>query len=979
MASFHIASVLKIIVVCASFIAVASESSSPETKALLNWKANAFNFPGSWDANDKSPCNWEGIACNAAGRVTKITLSSYHISSYLGDSVLDKLNFSSFHYLLYLDLSSNELYGTIPDDIGMLSALTHLDLSSNALYGTIPDDIGMLSALTHLDLSSNGLNGTIPDHIGMLSALTHLDLSSNRLYGTIPDDIGMLSALTHLDLSSNRLYGTIPDDIGMLSALTHLDLSSNGLYGTIPDDIGMLSALTHLDLSSNELYGTIPDDIGMLSALTHLDLSSNGLNGTIPDDIGMLSALTHLDLSSNRLYGTIPDDIGMLSALTHLDLSSNALFGTIPDDIGMLSALTHLDLSWTDLSGRLPSSLANLTRLLELDVSYSKIGGEIDRSLFISWTSLSSINLAYNGLQGEIPPTIGKLSNLTSLSFSANSINGSIPREIGNLTNLNQLELRGNMLSGLVPDEIGDMKTLSWLSLSNNMLSGSIPTSIWKLKNLSHLDLSNNMFNGSVSVEIGDVEQLWFLNLRHNKLYGSISTSIWKLKNLYNLDLSNNMFTGLISEEIGDMEHLRFLNLSHNKLNGSIPAQLGELCASLGMNLDLTYNELEGVVPDKIASVIPLEALKNNKGLCSNYWDLPCKSREKRFKIKTSIFISLSSIIVVVALVIAALWFFCIKKSTNFIVDTTRAQKNGDIFSIWDYDGTIAYNDIMEATEEFDIKYCIGTGGCGSVYMAKLPTGKVVAVKKLHGLEAEEKAHEKSFANEIHVLTKVRHRNIVKLYGFCCHSSCKFLIYEYIERGSLAYALGMETEAVELDWRKRLNVIKGVAHALSYLHHDNMPPLIHRDISSNNVLLDEDFEPRVADFGTAKFLNPDSSNRTILVGTYGYIAPELAYTMIVTEKCDVYSFGVLILETIMGRHPGEFISSLSSRNAKNITLEDVLDPRLPAPTQLVAQALTLSMMLAVACIHTNPKSRPTMQYISQKLENHSNLHCNPSA
>ncbi|XP_043721740.1 MDIS1-interacting receptor like kinase 2-like [Telopea speciosissima] len=283
-----------------------------------------------------------------------------------------------------------------------------------------------------------------------------------------------------------------------------------------------------------------------------------------------------------------------------------------------------------------------------------------------------------------------------------------------------------------------------------------------------------------------------------------------------------------------------------------------------------------------MASEVPIGALSNNKGLCSNYSNYqglpPCeitKSGEKKHKLKISIIISLCSIILV-AIVIVAIHFQLRRqrqKLRNFKTET-REEKTGDLFSVWNYDGVIAYNDIIEATEDFDIRYCIGTGGCGSVYVAKLPAGQVVAVKKLHcSRETEKRAYEKSFTNEIYVLTRIRHRNIVKLYGFCCHPRCNFLVYEYIERGSLAYILGNEVEAVELDWSKRLNVINGVAQALSYLHHDCSPPLIHRDISSNNVLLDSELEPRVSDFGTARLLNPDSSNRTIIAGTYGYIAP----------------------------------------------------------------------------------------------------------
>ncbi|EEF39586.1 conserved hypothetical protein [Ricinus communis] len=251
--------------------------------------------------------------------------------------------------------------------------------------------------------------------------------------------------------------------------------------------------------------------------------------------------------------------------------------------------------------------------------------------------------------------------------------------------------------------------------------------------------------------------------------------------------------------------------------------------------------------------------------------------------------------------------------------------KNGDIFSIWNYDGIIAFQDIIQATENFDIRYCIGTGGYGSVYKAQLPSGKVVALKKLHRLEAEEPTFDKCFKNEVKILTEILHRNIVKLHGFCLHKRFMILVYEYLQRGNLFCVLRNDVEAVELDWSKRVNIVKGIAHALSYMHHDCSPPIVHRDISSNNILLNSEMEGFMSDFGTARLLNPDSSNNTLLAGTYGYIAPELAYTMIVTEKSDVYSFGVVALELLMGRHPGDLLSS----SVQNAMLNEILDPRLP--------------------------------------------------
>ncbi|CAN4076059.1 unnamed protein product [Withania somnifera] len=148
------------------------------------------------------------------------------------------------------------------------------------------------------------------------------------------------------------------------------------------------------------------------------------------------------------------------------------------------------------------------------------------------------------------------------------------------------------------------------------------------------------------------------------------------------------------------------------------------------------------------------------------------------------------------------------------------------------------------------------------------------------------------------------------------------------------------------------------------MHHDWSPPIVHRDITSSNVLLDSEYEARVSDFSIAKILQPDSSNCTALAGTYGYIAPELAYTMKVMEMCDVYSFGVLALEVIKGKHLGEHLTLLANSSTRDVQLSDLLDERLPHPEDDVKELLAFIIKLASLCLLENPKARPTMHFIS---------------
>ncbi|VAH99721.1 unnamed protein product [Triticum turgidum subsp. durum] len=181
-----------------------------------------------------------------------------------------------------------------------------------------------------------------------------------------------------------------------------------------------------------------------------------------------------------------------------------------------------------------------------------------------------------------------------------------------------------------------------------------------------------------------------------------------------------------------------------------------------------------------------------------------------------------------------------------------------------------------------------------------------------------------------------------------------------MNRGSLGATSNCMGTAVEMDWARRLNIARDVAHALSYMHHGCFAPIVHRDIKSNNVLLDREFKACISNFGLAKILDVNGSNYTNLAGTKGYLAPELAYTTRVTEKCDIYSFGVLVLELFMGHHPGDFLSPIVE---KTTLLQNLLDTRLPLPRAEIAGEMFQLIVVTVRCIEPDPSHRPTMQQV----------------
>ncbi|KAK9293099.1 hypothetical protein L1049_021084 [Liquidambar formosana] len=249
-----------------------------------------------------------------------------------------------------------------------------------------------------------------------------------------------------------------------------------------------------------------------------------------------------------------------------------------------------------------------------------------------------------------------------------------------------------------------------------------------------------------------------------------------------------------------------------------------------------------------------------------------------------------------------------------------------------------------------------------------MPTGHIIAVKKLAS-NREGNNVDNSFRAEILTLGKIRHRNIVKLYGFCYHQGSNLLLYEYMARGSLGELL--HGDSCCLDWQTRFMVALGAAQGLSYLHHDCKPRIVHRDIKSNNILLDYNFEAHVGDFGLAKVIDmPQSKSMSAVAGSYGYIAPEYAYTMKVTEKCDIYSYGVVLLELLTGRTPvqpldqgGDLVTLVRNYIQNNSLTLGILDARLNLKVESHVAHMMTVLRIALQCTSTSPFDRPTMREV----------------
>ncbi|KAL6851763.1 hypothetical protein ACP4OV_020327 [Aristida adscensionis] len=985
---------LLLLCACLAVPRVAAQAPAPaaadgEEQQLLLRIKRAWGDPAalaSWGAPAGAPhCNWTYVACDGAGRVATLALANVTLG------------------------------GAVPEEIGGLAGLAVLDLYNTSVGGGFPAFLYNCTGLARLDLSNNLLAGELPGDIGRLGEnLTYLALDHNNFTGGIPAAVSKLKGLTYLALGSNKFTGTIPPELGELTSLQELKLQRNSFGpGKLPESFKNLTKLRTLWMGHCNLTGEFPSHVTELPEMEWLDMPENSFTGGIPPEIWNLQNLKYLYLFSNRISGEIVINGPIKAAgLLEIDLSANQLSGTIPEGFGSLKNLRYLNLHQNSLSGEIPASIAKLPSLVFLWLWDNKLNGVLPPELGKMTPLLRDIQLDGNNFSGPIPAGVCDNRRLWVLTASGNHLNGSIPTGLADCPLLIWLQLQDNELSGEVPAALWTVPKLLTVNLHNNQLGGSLPDKLYW--NLSRLDISDNQFTGQLPSSANQLKKFYAgnnlfsgdipagfaagmpllqeLDLSANQLSGAIPASIASLGGLTQMNFSGNKLTGDIPAGLGSMPVLTMLDLSSNQLSGDIPPELGSLKVN---QLNLSSNHLTGEVPAALLQPAYDESFLGNPGLCAaapapgTLTGVRSCAARSADRVSPRLRAGLLAAGAALLVLFAALAFFVvrdIKRRKRRLAQAEEAGWKLTPFQPLDFGEASVLRGLGDDN-------LIGKGGSGRVYRVTYTSrssggaGGAVAVKRIWTGGKLEKNLEREFEAEVNILGHVRHTNIVKL--MCCLSRAetKLLVYEFMDNGSLdkwlhghrwlptggAVARAPSARRAPLDWPARVRIAVGAARGLCYMHHECSPPIVHRDVKSSNILLDSELNAKVADFGLARMLaqagKPDTV--TAVAGSFGYMAPECAYTRKVNEKVDVYSFGVVLLELITGReaNDGGEHGSLAEWAWRHLqagkSIADAADSCIRDAGY--GDEVEVVFKLGIICTGAQPSTRPTMKDVVQIL------------
>ncbi|KAJ4817028.1 Leucine-rich repeat protein kinase family protein [Rhynchospora pubera] len=838
------------------------------------------------------------------------------------------------------------------------------------------------SRVTVIKLSTMGIKGTLTGDIGQLSELQSLDLSYNKdLGGPLTPNIGDLKKLTTLILVGCSFSGTIPDTIGSLSNLSYLALNSNKFSGKIPPSLGKLSNLYWLDLADNQLTGPIPVSTGtkpgldLLIRTKHFHFNKNQLSGTIPEALfSSQMSLIHVLFDGNQLTGNIPVSLGLVQTLEVLRLDRNSLTGSVPSNLNNLTKINELNLANNKLSGPLPD-LYKMNQLNYVDLSNNTFDPSESPAWFSELSSLTALIIQSGGLQGEVPAALFSIPPLQEVILDDNALNGTLDISKGVSQELNIVSFKNNDIVSV--DVVSDYN--GSIALSGNPVCNKLSNTLKSLycnfnqkpaqpysTSLAKCYSKTCSADQSVSPQsctcaypytgILFFRAPFFRDITNSSLFQSLEMSLWT-------KLGLTPGSVYLQDPFFNSDSYLQVQLKLFPSDGIFFNRTEVL--RIGFDLsNQTYKPPHEFGPYYfIASPYPF-----------NVEDSGSSAKN------TGLIIGISAgcAILVIALIGAAVYAIRQKKKAQKAMELSRP------FASWsrteDSGGApqlkgarwFSFDELKKITNNFSQSNEIGYGGYGKVYRGMLPTGQLVAIKRAQQ-GSMQGGHE--FKTEIELLSRVHHKNLVGLVGFCFEQGEQMLVYEFIPNGTLRDSLSGKS-GVHLEWKRRLRIALGSAKGLAYLHELADPPIIHRDVKSSNILLDENLSAKVSDFGLSKLVSDSDKGHisTQVKGTLGYLDPEYYMTQQLTEKSDVYSFGVVMLELIIAKQPlekGKYIvrevkSELDMTDEQYCGLKSMIDPRILSTNNLVAFPKFVN--LAIRCVEEMAGDRPTMSEVVKEIE-----------
>ncbi|KAG6767146.1 hypothetical protein POTOM_028325 [Populus tomentosa] len=795
-----------------------------------------------------------------------------------------------------------DVIGLIPDELWSLVYLTNLNLGQNYLTGNLSSSISNLTRMQYLTFGINALSGELPKELGLLTDLRVLSFSSNNFTGSLPSELGNLVKLEQIYFDSSGVSGEIPPTFANLQNLANVWASDNELTGRIPDFIGNWSKLIVLRFEGNAFEGPIPSVFSNLTTLTELRISDLSDGGTSLEFIKNMKSLSILVLRNDNISASIPSYIGEFQSLTQLDLSFNNIEGQIPDSLFNLSSLTYLFLGNNKLNGTLPATKSS--GLLNVDVSYNNLAGG-----FPSW--VSETNLELNLVANNFTVVA---SNLRSSNYLPHLIFSGLPSGL-NCLQRNFPCNRGSPIYSQFGIKCGGPQITS----SNRVLferdNTSLAAASYYVSDASTFGVSNTgYFSGNSDPQYTTSSSSQFTNTLDSELFQTSRISASSLR-YYGLGLQNGNYTiimqftesvilqGSTWKSLGRRVFDVYIQGSRvlkdfdiQKAAGGITNQAVQ--REFKVQVTENYVDIHFFWAGKGTCCIPaqgtygpsvsaINAIPDFTPTVSN--KLPS---EKKKKNRTGLIAGIVVGVGVVGFLLVFSVLFARRRERKSNIDYE------EFLGIDARPYTFSFGELKTATEDFSSANKLGEGGFGPVYKGKLNDGRVIAVKQLSVASHQGKAQ---FIAEIATISAVQHRNLVKLYGCCIEGANRLLVYEYLENKSLDQAVFGE-QSLNLDWPTRYDICLGVARGLAYLHEESRIRIVHRDVKASNILLDFNLIPKISDFGLAKLYDDKKTHiSTRVAGTIGYLAPEYAMRGHLTEKADVFAFGVVALEIISGR------------------------------------------------------------------------------